>query len=507
MKKFTLFLILGALTIVNATAQGIAVNGDGSDPDTTAILDIKSTTKGVLFPRMTLSQRNAITNPALGLVIYQTDNVSDFYYWNGTTWWPMADNMGNHSAVMAIKLNNRRISNTDTLVGLRLNNSGALTLRTSASAPSPYDVPSDKFLLLDDGSFVAKGVLGIGIIPATGNGERMMWHSFKAAFRAGAVNGGSGAWDDANVGFYTLAGGLNTIATGVYAFAMGDDTRAEGNASASIGSDNIVTSTASYGFAMGNDNLVTGIAGVAMGNADTVLDDYSLAIGRECLAAGQYSIALGNRSKSNHTGAMVISDGSILSGASSIANNQFTSRFSGGYRLYTNSTMTVGLTMNAGGSSWNTFSDSTKKERFLPLDAEAMLLKLRNIRLGTWNYKGQREPEFRHYGPMAQDFYAAFGKDGYGTIGSDTTIAQADIDGVMMTLIKGLEARTAAQAKEIATLKAQNEALRAQAAESGKLKEDWQQLLELLAENDATKDLPGKLNAIKEAKTKTVAGK
>lgn len=507
MKKFTLFLALGALTIANAAAQGIAVNGDGSDPDSTAILDLKSTTKGVLFPRMTLSQRNAITNPALGLVIYQTDNVPDFYYWNGTTWWPMADNMGNHSATMAIKLNNKRICNTDTLVGLRLSNSGALTLRTSASGPSPYDVPSDKFLLLDDGSFVAKGVLGIGIIPATGNGERMMWHSFKAAFRAGAVNSSSGAWDDTNVGFYTLAGGLNTVATGVYAFAMGDGTRAEGNASASIGSDNIVTSAATFGFTAGNDNLVSGIAAVAMGNTDTASGNYSVAMGYQSAASGDYSIALGNRAKAATTGSFVAADGSILANHTSTANNQFTTRFAGGYRLFTNATTTVGVQVNAGGSSWVSISDSTKKERFLPSDPEAMLAKLRNIRLGTWNYKVQREPEFRHYGPMAQEIFAAYGKDAYGTIGNDTTLAQADMDGIILALVKGLEARTASQAKEIEILKAQNEKLRAQAAESGRLKEDWQQLMELLAENDATKDLPGKLGAIKEAKNKTVAGK
>ena len=53
-----------------------------------AILDVKSTTKGILFPRMTTVQRDAIASPVAGLVIYNTTtNVLDFY--NGTVWGPV----------------------------------------------------------------------------------------------------------------------------------------------------------------------------------------------------------------------------------------------------------------------------------------------------------------------------------------------------------------------------------------------------------------------------------
>lgn len=475
MKKFTLLLMPLLLWLTKADAQGIAVNGDGADPDASAILDVKSTTKGLLIPRMTQAQRTAIAAPATGLIVYQTDGVSDFYFWNGSTWWPMADNMGNHSATMNIKLNDNRISNTDTAVGIRLDNTGGVTFRSKTLGfGAPFDQPANKLRFDDAGGLVVNGAFGVGTIPATGAGERMMWYPSKAAFRAGSVDGT--AWDDANIGSYTLAGGFNTMATGMYSFAMGNNTQA------------------------------TGPSAIAMGNADTATGDYAVAIGNQCAATGNNSFAWGNRSQATHNGSMVFSDFSILANHSSSANNQFTTRFSGGYRFYTNSTTTVGVFVNAGGSSWASISDSTKKERFLAADPEVMLHKLRNIRLGTWNYKGQREPGFRHYGPMAQDFYAAYGSDAYGNIGNDTTIAQADIDGVMLTMIKGLEARTAAQAKEITELKAQNDALRTQAFEGKKLKEEWQLLMELLAGNEATKDLPGKISAVREAKNKTVAG-
>ncbi|HEX6039906.1 MAG TPA: hypothetical protein VFZ20_17770, partial [Longimicrobium sp.] len=67
----------------------------------------------------------------------------------------------------------------------------------------------DRFRVDSAGGFVALGNLGIGIIPASGNGERLMWYPFKGAFRAGGIGSGGTMWDDANIGFYTWAGGFN----------------------------------------------------------------------------------------------------------------------------------------------------------------------------------------------------------------------------------------------------------------------------------------------------------
>jgi hypothetical protein len=67
-------------------AQNIAINEDGSTAHPSAILDVKSSTKGVLFPRMTKLQRTAILLPATGLLVYQTDEDKGFYFYNGSTW-------------------------------------------------------------------------------------------------------------------------------------------------------------------------------------------------------------------------------------------------------------------------------------------------------------------------------------------------------------------------------------------------------------------------------------
>ena len=67
-------IILSAALLMAATCYTqVAINTDGTAPDNSAMLDVKSTDKGFLPPRMTTSQRDAISNPASGLVIYNTD--------------------------------------------------------------------------------------------------------------------------------------------------------------------------------------------------------------------------------------------------------------------------------------------------------------------------------------------------------------------------------------------------------------------------------------------------
>lgn len=70
MKKILLLLALGAG--IKTQAQNVAVNNDASLPDNSAMLDIKSGTKGLLIPRMNPEAVNAIVNPAKGLLVLDT---------------------------------------------------------------------------------------------------------------------------------------------------------------------------------------------------------------------------------------------------------------------------------------------------------------------------------------------------------------------------------------------------------------------------------------------------
>lgn len=83
MKKAFLFLII-LIAFLYTKAQNVAINTDGSVPDNSAILDIKSTSKGLLIPRMLASDMTAIGSPAPGLLVWQTDGTPGIYYNAGT---------------------------------------------------------------------------------------------------------------------------------------------------------------------------------------------------------------------------------------------------------------------------------------------------------------------------------------------------------------------------------------------------------------------------------------
>ena len=89
MKKLITLLTLGLIILINVPAiSQVSINTNGTDPDGSAMLDVESTTSGMLVPRMTQTERNAINGGtfATGLLIYQTDNTPGFYYYDGSAW-------------------------------------------------------------------------------------------------------------------------------------------------------------------------------------------------------------------------------------------------------------------------------------------------------------------------------------------------------------------------------------------------------------------------------------
>jgi hypothetical protein len=106
-------------------------------------------------------------------------------------------------------------------------------------------------------------------------------------------------------------------------------------------------------------------------------------------------------------------------------------------------------------------SDKTKKENFQPVDGKEVLGKIRGFELSSWNFIGHDPKKFRHYGPMAQDFFATFGHDELGQIGSETTINSGDMAGILMIAVQALEKRTAELKRTQAQLAAMAERLEA----------------------------------------------
>ncbi|MBI2968070.1 MAG: shufflon system plasmid conjugative transfer pilus tip adhesin PilV [Bacteroidetes bacterium] len=85
--KTLLTLALSFMLLQYVAAQNVAINATGNPPDSKAMLDVASTTSGILIPRMTAAQRGAILTPPTGLVVYQiTDVPTGFYYYDGSSW-------------------------------------------------------------------------------------------------------------------------------------------------------------------------------------------------------------------------------------------------------------------------------------------------------------------------------------------------------------------------------------------------------------------------------------
>ena len=87
MKKILILLVI--FTTVASMAQSVGINADGSAANATAMLDVSSTTKGFLPPRMTYAQRDAITSPATGLMVYCSNcgpGTGEPQFYNGSSW-------------------------------------------------------------------------------------------------------------------------------------------------------------------------------------------------------------------------------------------------------------------------------------------------------------------------------------------------------------------------------------------------------------------------------------
>jgi microcystin-dependent protein len=80
MKRIIILIIVLLTTTKSYSQVGIGTN----TPEGSAQLEVKSTTKGLLTPRMTASERAAINSPSTGLIVYQTDGTQGFYYNAGT---------------------------------------------------------------------------------------------------------------------------------------------------------------------------------------------------------------------------------------------------------------------------------------------------------------------------------------------------------------------------------------------------------------------------------------
>ena len=285
MKKTFAFIALLLMLNFYAKAQSLAVNTDGSAADVSALLDIKSTSKGLLIPRMTLAQKNVVSLPATGLLVYQTDGTKGLYVNNGTpaapNWqlvtassnaWGLTGNAGTIDGTnfigttdnipFTIKVNNQKAGRIDHLLGnsffgYQSGNNNSTGVSNTANGHMAFFA----------------NTTGSG---NTATGDSALYHNTTGTYNTAngynALNANTtGTYNIANgpLALYRNTNGVYNIATGLN--ALGNNT--SGNANNAYGFQSLLMNT------IGGDNAAFGsytLLANTTGGGNTANGNYAL---------------------------------------------------------------------------------------------------------------------------------------------------------------------------------------------------------------------------------------
>lgn len=302
MKKIIILLLLIVIGFESKAQVGV----NTTDPK--AQLDIRSTnqvtpsnTDGMLIPKI---DTFPIANPTAdqqGMLVYLTTtigaNTPGFYYWNNptTAWLPVKGTDGGtlDQAYDFGGAGNGRTITADT---------GAVTIAGT------------------DG-LVSTGTQGSGALAPSGAGTRMVWNPRKAAFRAGSVN--LNQWDDANIGQYSTAFGLRSIASGDFSLASGVSAQSTGANSTAFG--NFSIASGSFSFSSGLSIIASGIYSAAFGESSQATGEASYTFGRNNFSNGNFSATFGRQNTASSFGETVLGIGATTYTPSTNGDTQFRS--------------------------------------------------------------------------------------------------------------------------------------------------------------------------------------
>jgi len=117
-KTVQIIIIVFSLSMFSSYAQ-VAINTDGTAPDGSAMLEVKSTDKGMLVPRMSTDQRTSISSPSKGLLVFD-NNTSSFWFYNGSSWVEITGGGSNSWTAIGNNISNSNSGN----VGIGTNSPG-----------------------------------------------------------------------------------------------------------------------------------------------------------------------------------------------------------------------------------------------------------------------------------------------------------------------------------------------------------------------------------------------
>jgi hypothetical protein len=281
---FCLFVFYAETNAQTNTFPSSGAAGIGTTaPNASSLLEIRSTSKGLLIPRMTQTQRNAIKTPATGLLIYQSDHTSGFYYYSGTAWtavtqkskgWSLTGNSGTNPST-------NFIGTTDVQpLKFRVNNNNAgdidYNLGTTALG----------YLALSSNTGVSNTALGYEAGSSNTSGQ------YNTAIGSSALIGNiTGTQNTATGALSLYAGtGSNNTANGYYALA-----------SNSSDNNTAVGALSLHGNTSGGDNVATGYTTLYTNTTG----DYNTAVGSAALynnTNGFQNVAVGRGALISNTG-------------------------------------------------------------------------------------------------------------------------------------------------------------------------------------------------------------
>ena len=251
-------------------------------PDASAQLDISSADKGLLIPRLTAAEAAAISSPATGLLIYQTDNAPGFYYYDGTAWTQL------HTGILPVA-DGGTGSATQNFVDLTTDQSVAGNKQFNADL-QVNGITIGKGAGQDDqNTAIGRDALG------SGTGTR------NTAVGYGAMQSYSGTSFDNNtsIGYQNLV----NLTTGNANTAVGAETMISlqtGDHNTAIGQQSLISATGSQNTAVGSSagsTVSSGSGNVIIGADANVADgtiDNAVAIGYGAVAVASNTIQLGN---------------------------------------------------------------------------------------------------------------------------------------------------------------------------------------------------------------------
>ncbi|TAF31899.1 MAG: hypothetical protein EAZ67_10940 [Cytophagales bacterium] len=282
MKKIlTLALAIGCGAAMAQKSDNVGIGT--TKPDPSALLDLNSNSKGFLLPRMSEAQRNAIKSPAIGLMIFQTDQTIGTYTYDGTTWQPSNARTAATQVTGAWDKQGNAIDATDFLgstnnepLRFRINGLNSGLIGTSATA--------NTFL----GYLAGRNSTGI---ENTAIGHYSMINATSGSYNVAL---GAGTLTSATPGNFNVALGRNALAanTADANIAIGQNAltaNTSGNGNFAIGTNALGINT------IGNGSFALGAG--ALANFNPVSSSgFNMAIGFNALnelTTGNYNIAIG----------------------------------------------------------------------------------------------------------------------------------------------------------------------------------------------------------------------